>query len=240
MASSSAPPSYSAGDCPICIDAGALIFVFALDSNTLFVACPACGCAWASPPDPHVANRTDPPSMLAPVGFRLATRDEISLAGLLGRVVDVHPIGHPATFDELNPLFERLALERGAHELLQEHFKALNNDDLATFRRTAYLLEANDGLPFERWWAGMRSLCPLHVTFATERVDVKPRQRRTGEGAFVGDLHNTIWVRVNADSLSKARTFSDSFCVWFIVALREWKVASRTHWWLDEPGEHCR
>jgi hypothetical protein len=73
---------YSAGDCPVCADSGADIFLIRVSDGGVFAGCPLCGCAWTSPPDPFVLDSINPPVFFAPNGFRVATRDEIDAAGL--------------------------------------------------------------------------------------------------------------------------------------------------------------
>jgi hypothetical protein len=72
---------YSAGDCSVCASAGFAIFVKGLENEKVFLACPECGCAWSTPPQAFVVDTIDAPSVFAPKGFRLATRDEIASAG---------------------------------------------------------------------------------------------------------------------------------------------------------------
>jgi hypothetical protein len=73
----------SAGPCSVCASGGDAFFVRAVGSDQLFFACPACGLAWTGAP--RVALETaevDEPHTFAPDGFALATRVEITAAGL--------------------------------------------------------------------------------------------------------------------------------------------------------------
>lgn len=78
--------AFSAGDCPVCADSGAAIFVKAEEAGAIFWACPACGCAWAEPPAANTVDSISPPTMFASSGFRVATWQDIGRAGLLGKV----------------------------------------------------------------------------------------------------------------------------------------------------------
>ena len=72
---------YSAGDCPICFDSGALIAVASIASGEIFLYCPLCGTAW----DKHPRGKVDailPLLALAPRGVLLATRSQIDSSGL--------------------------------------------------------------------------------------------------------------------------------------------------------------
>ncbi len=76
---------YSAGDCPVCKNAGELVFVVSLSTGNVFVRCAACDCAWPTPTDrvdSIVATR-----VFAPQGYRPASRDEIAVVGLTGAIV---------------------------------------------------------------------------------------------------------------------------------------------------------
>lgn len=72
---------YSAGDCSVCASAGAAIFVKRVGSEVFF-ASPSCGCAWRQPPTPFQVETIDPPTTFAPEGFRIASFEDISSAGL--------------------------------------------------------------------------------------------------------------------------------------------------------------
>jgi hypothetical protein len=74
--------SYSAGDCPICADSGALLFGIALSTDQLFVFCPACGVAWKHPEQAMRVDTVYPVKRFAPNGFRFAKLPEIQEAGL--------------------------------------------------------------------------------------------------------------------------------------------------------------
>jgi|GEM_PF-2039169 hypothetical protein len=116
-------------------------------------------------------------------------------------------------------------LGRGAIELLERHFAAINAGDREAFRETAYLFDANDGLPFERWWTGMRSLAPLSVALKLSNID-----RAIKEGM---DRHVASWVQVVATSATTGLTYSDEFVVWYLLGSGRWKLGCRIHWWLS-------
>ena len=73
---------YSAGGCSVCADFGDAIFVRALDTGRVFFACPACGIACATPPQPCVVDTIDEPTLFAPNGFTVAADHQIRAAGL--------------------------------------------------------------------------------------------------------------------------------------------------------------
>ena len=72
---------YSAGECPVCSIAGDALFVKDRVSGRVFFLCPSCGCAWLSPPRPHVVETADPPELFAPHGLTTPTRTEIIAQG---------------------------------------------------------------------------------------------------------------------------------------------------------------
>jgi hypothetical protein len=72
---------YSAGDCPVCADSGAVLLLKAQGSGRLFVFCPLCGVAW---PEPPIARRLDTIFALtrfAPAGVVLPTVEEAMSIG---------------------------------------------------------------------------------------------------------------------------------------------------------------
>ncbi len=73
---------YVAGGCSVCAGAGAAVFLKSLDGGAIFFGCPSCGCAWPTPPDPHVVDSIEPPERFAPAGFTYAQISEIKTAGL--------------------------------------------------------------------------------------------------------------------------------------------------------------
>ena len=73
---------FSAGDCPVCADFGAVVFVKARISSDLFFLCPTCGEAWSRPPSHFAWDNVDPPEKFAPSGIDLPTREEVERAGL--------------------------------------------------------------------------------------------------------------------------------------------------------------
>ena len=78
---------YSIGDCPVCIDSGAVLLLRRTDSGTWVFFCPLCGVAWNEAP---VDGRLDQIASLedqAPNGVVLPTDVEVLRAGL--RVTEV-------------------------------------------------------------------------------------------------------------------------------------------------------
>lgn len=73
---------YVAGRCSVCAGAGAAVFLKSLDRGTIFFGCPSCGCAWPTPPEPHVVDSIEAPERFAPAGYTYAQLSEIKAAGL--------------------------------------------------------------------------------------------------------------------------------------------------------------
>ena len=121
------------------------------------------------------------------------------------------------------------ALVAGATDLLRRHFAALNSGDRESFRDTAMITAANDGLPFERWWDAMRSMAPLDVQFTPKSVGSRDPVRGTHPSA---PNHVAVWVAVTAHSAATGRTYSEDFVVWLLLDTQEWKLGCRVHWWL--------
>ena len=66
---------YSAGNCPICADSGALLCLKEIESGRLLFFCPTCGVAWRGPdywPIGEILRVED----LAPKGVTLPTSSE--------------------------------------------------------------------------------------------------------------------------------------------------------------------
>jgi hypothetical protein len=110
-----------------------------------------------------------------------------------------------------------------ATELLTLHFRALNEGDLPTFRATCYLFPRVDGLPFDRWWQGMRALSPFEVHVQGRWVAKKVAYRH--------EPHRSCWLRVTATDRC-GRRYDDNFVVWRLEHSGECKLACRIHWWL--------
>ncbi len=72
---------YSAGECPVCSIAGDALFVQDRQSGRMFFLCPACGCAWLTPPRPHEVETVDPPEQFAPAGITVPSKAEIIAQG---------------------------------------------------------------------------------------------------------------------------------------------------------------
>lgn len=90
----------SAGDCPVCFDAGDVVFV-RRNTGEIFFVCPACGCAWESLSAAGAVNTIDAPEAFASDGWMVATREENTAAGLASLVQPLAP------FDE--SVFDRMA-----------------------------------------------------------------------------------------------------------------------------------
>ncbi|MEO8704896.1 MAG: HAD domain-containing protein [Kofleriaceae bacterium] len=121
------------------------------------------------------------------------------------------------------PLPEDAELLAGATALLERHFEALDAGDREAFRDTAYGFPQVDGVPFERWWEGMRTLAPLNVQLTPARVT-----------PWVHDSHEphlAIWVR------AEAGRFSDELVVWYLLASKTYKLGCRNHWFLRDGRE---
>jgi len=120
---------------------------------------------------------------------------------------------------------DRTELGRGALELMERHFAALNSGDREAFRETAYLFDFVDGRPFEAWWRGMSTLTPL--TFSLRLDSISDRT------AIGHEPHLAIWIEVDAWSGSMRRRYQDTFVVWYVLSSRAWKLGCRVHWWLQ-------
>lgn len=78
---------FTAGDCPVCASAGALIFVTGTPRGRVVVYCPTCECAW---PRPSEARQVDAVNRLSDLGvrdIRAANQSEINGAGFTNFVV---------------------------------------------------------------------------------------------------------------------------------------------------------
>ena len=85
---------FTAGDCPVCASAGALIFVTGSPRGRVVVYCPTCECAWPRPTD---ARRVDAVNRLSDLGvrdIRAAKQSEIDGAGFTTFVVAEIPAGN--------------------------------------------------------------------------------------------------------------------------------------------------
>jgi len=99
MAAEAESRIYVAGECSVCADAGAAVFMKALHDGSVFFACPSCGCAWENPPRPHVVDTVDPPEKFAPAGFTFARLADISAAGL-ERLIRGHDVADTWDFSD--------------------------------------------------------------------------------------------------------------------------------------------
>jgi len=81
---------HSAGDCPTCLNSGALLLMIGNPGTRLVVYCPSCGCAWESLDQ---AKRGMPIASLRDLRIshiRPATRGEVEGAGIGGSIVESH------------------------------------------------------------------------------------------------------------------------------------------------------
>jgi hypothetical protein len=82
MASGNEPIEiYSAGDCPVCADSGAVVLLKARGSGRFFFVCPLCEVAWAEPPPPNQLDAILNRRLFAPEGAVLPTPGEASSTG---------------------------------------------------------------------------------------------------------------------------------------------------------------
>jgi hypothetical protein len=88
MASSSTV--LSAGDCPVCSDAGALLFVVDEASGRVLLHCPHCECAWRGPADVDLPGDPGDLRSLGVTGVRAATVSDVASAGLSSAVLARH------------------------------------------------------------------------------------------------------------------------------------------------------
>jgi hypothetical protein len=79
---------YSAGECPVCADSGALLLLRAIGTARVFFFCPLCGVAWREPPMPNHLEEILTPAAVAPDGVELPSVDEVR-HGVFQGVVEV-------------------------------------------------------------------------------------------------------------------------------------------------------
>lgn len=72
---------YSAGDCPVCSNSGAVLLLKASDSGNLFFFCPICGVGWRDPPRPWELDEVTELAQFAPNGATLPTTAEARATG---------------------------------------------------------------------------------------------------------------------------------------------------------------
>ena len=92
-------PIYSAGDCPVCADSGAVLLLRAVGSGRMFFFCPLCGVAWPEPPVDQRLDSIATLTALAPGGVALPTIEEALSSGF--------PVAE-VSFDEWYPLLKDL------------------------------------------------------------------------------------------------------------------------------------
>ena len=73
---------YSAGDCPVCADSGAVLLLKAHGSAAMLFFCPLCGVAWREAPFRRRLDTVSSLTDLAPSGAALPTVEEAVSTGL--------------------------------------------------------------------------------------------------------------------------------------------------------------
>jgi len=73
---------YSACDCPVCFDSGAVLLLRASSSGRMIFFCPLCGVAWREPPLDRRIDEILSLEDLAPNGVTLPTASEALTTGL--------------------------------------------------------------------------------------------------------------------------------------------------------------
>ncbi|MCP3926221.1 MAG: hypothetical protein GY714_26955 [Desulfobacterales bacterium] len=124
-----------------------------------------------------------------------------------------------------NMIPDQNTLKEEASKIVIKHFNALNNNDIETFRSTAYLFPINDGKPFTTWWEGMLSLKPYQIELVS--IDVNDK---TTDSYSKHPKHISIKVKINA--IFNSKSIEDDFLVWYFIDSKEYKLACRNHWWL--------
>jgi hypothetical protein len=73
---------YSAGECPVCADSGAVLLLREADSETIVFFCPLCGVAWKEPPLDRRVDEVASLETIAPNGVTLPSEAEAWGTGL--------------------------------------------------------------------------------------------------------------------------------------------------------------
>lgn len=73
---------YSAGDCPVCADSGAVLLLKTVGAEQMILFCPLCGVAWREPPADRRLDEINALEDLAPHGVILPTQPEAMSTGL--------------------------------------------------------------------------------------------------------------------------------------------------------------
>jgi hypothetical protein len=74
---------FSAGDCPVCSDSGAVLLLKAVGTDQIIFYCPLCGVAWDEAPKSHYLDEIEPLETFAPAGVTLPTASEAKATGLV-------------------------------------------------------------------------------------------------------------------------------------------------------------
>lgn len=82
---------FSVGECPVCPGFGVVLVLATRQTSELVYFCPACGCAWRTPPQPLTFNESNSIDELAPGGVRLPLDAEIARLGGSVTQVDSGP-----------------------------------------------------------------------------------------------------------------------------------------------------
>src|SRR5678815_4377075 len=72
---------YSAGDCPVCADSGAVLCLKTAQSGRLIFFCTGCGVAWWTPPPVRTLDEINSLKNLAPEGVRFPSDLEVLDSG---------------------------------------------------------------------------------------------------------------------------------------------------------------
>jgi hypothetical protein len=96
---------YSAGECPVCADSGAVLLLKAHGSERMFFLCPLCGVSWPEPPSGQQLETVFNLTTFAPTGVLLPTADEALRTGFSLDEV---------SFDDWYPLLKDLLPPAGA------------------------------------------------------------------------------------------------------------------------------
>jgi hypothetical protein len=82
---------FSVGECPVDPGFGVVLVLGRLDAFGFVFWCPACGCAWESPPRDGRFDRANALRELARGGVRLPTETEVAQLAAKQRKLTAHP-----------------------------------------------------------------------------------------------------------------------------------------------------
>lgn len=78
----SLPQLFSAGDCPVCFDSGALVCLVSRDSGAIILFCPLCETAWPDRPKDGRVDTIYELAELAPAGVSLPTAEALASSSI--------------------------------------------------------------------------------------------------------------------------------------------------------------